>query len=473
MRYDEETYPRHPIKYSSRTHEVESYLHIPYVSCPEYPFNKPVVRCTVNDIQISALIDPGADISLISDAWVRSNIHHPHLYALDAHVLCYPYNKKPQKSGVLALHDKNVAVIREVLFAEIALAPFRFSFPIHCHPDDIPLMILGNDYSSLIEFNVNVANSMITIPKFKVFETAVDNQRVINEQGDDAAFEYLIANLAMLTAGKAAARSDGRMASYNNKGVELDYNEFLIYPNTSANIDASQCALLPCHTNGVPLRENCCYAIRAVTRGPLGDIQVLTTSWLQQDFDSEMITLPVTTETAAYFTPSYPCAVGKPVRETCIEALTVRVPQVMPSNHDPYPEFSLFVPIAFHPDLPMPTTPESRQLVRDYTDIEWAEVLSELPRWVVIDDDGKAFMTPRNNVRLPILSEPTEFGDYRRHAILAKMLSTLPENVWFQENPTELPGVPMNDMAVRVRVGPGPPKSAKMRRMAPDKFKIV
>ena len=122
----------------------------------------------------------------------------------------------------------------------------------------------------------------------------------------------------------------------------------------------------------------------------------------------------------------------------------------MPANGDPYPEFSLFVPTTFHPDLPMPTTPESQQLVADYTESQWTEVLSELSRWVVVDDKGKAFMMPRDNVRLPIFSDPIEFGDYRRHAMLAKMLSTLPEGVWFQENPLELPGVSMNDMAVRV-----------------------
>jgi hypothetical protein len=45
--------------------------------------------------------------------------------------------------------------------------------------------------------------------------------------------------------------------------------------------------------------------------------------------------------------------------------------------------------------------------------------------------------------------------------------------VWYQEKPGELPGVPMTDVAVRVRVEPGPPKTAKMRRMAPEVFQKV
>ena len=57
--------------------------------------------------------------------------------------------------------------------------------------------------------------------------------------------------------------------------------------------------------------------------------------------------------------------------------------------------------------------------------------------------------------------------------MLAKLLSTLPRGVWYQERPGELPGVPMTDMAVRIRVEPGPPKCVKMRRMAPAVFHQV
>ena len=37
-----------------------------------------------------------------------------------------------------------------------------------------------------------------------------------------------------------------------------------------------------------------------------------------------------------------------------------------------------------------------------------------------------------------------------RHARLAKMLSTFPRGIWYQERPGELLGVPMDDMAVRI-----------------------
>ena len=108
----------------------------------------------------------------------------------------------------------------------------------------------------------------------------------------------------------------------------------------------------------------------------------------------------------------------------------------------------------------------------DYTEEQWTEVLVEMDMWVKTKN-GKAFMTPCEGVELPILCDKKEFGDYRRQAMLAKMLNTLPRGVWYQERPGELPGVPMTDVAVRVRVEPGPPKYQKMRRMAPDLYQKV
>ena len=56
-------------------------------------------------------------------------------------------------------------------------------------------------------------------------------------------------------------------------------------------------------------------------------------------------------------------------------------------------------------------------------------------------------MCPKATVKIPF-----EMDDRQglRHAMLARLLSKLPDGVWYQEEPGRLPGVPMTDMAVRV-----------------------
>ena len=47
------------------------------------------------------------------------------------------------------------------------------------------------------------------------------------------------------------------------------------------------------------------------------------------------------------------------------------------------------------------------------------------------------------------------------------MLADLPDGVWFQENPDRLPGVPLDDVAIRVKLTTDPPIFEKPHHLGP------
>ena len=163
-------------------------------------------------------------------------------------VACYPYDKNPDRWYHSATEAwKNVAVIRESLYAEFSCLCYQFSFPVLAHPEDIPLFILGNDCLSYMDIAINVATSTIRMPRYVNFPKAQENYQVLNPQADHAAGEYLNTNLVMLP-----AENTSEYESQNIEEIEL-----------------------PCSTIGIPLRKGSCSSIRASTRCPYGDLQVL------------------------------------------------------------------------------------------------------------------------------------------------------------------------------------------------------
>ena len=115
-------------------------------------------------------------------------------------------------------------------------------------------------------------------------------------------------------------------------------------------------------------------------------------------------------------------------------------------------------------ELPLPNKDGQLPHIRDYSEEEKGEVRKEIDKWILIEG-GKRFMTPKAKVKIPIDSDDDV---PLQHAMLSKMLSLLPDGVWFQEDETRDPGVPMEDVAVRVKLNTQIPIASKMRRMSPE-----
>ena len=119
--------------------------------------------------------------------------------------------------------------------------------------------------------------------------------------------------------------------------------------------------------------------------------------------------------------------------------------------------------------LPLPLTKDNLALVRDYTPQEWEDV-KQYRNQLLLEKDGKCFMTPKPGVEI-LASD--QFLDHNRYLMLSWQLSKLPDGCWFQECPDKLPGVPMTDVAIRVRVNIQDPIAVKMRRMSSNEFEIA
>ena len=82
-----------------------------------------------------------------------------------------------------------------------------------------------------------------------------------------------------------------------------------------------------------------------------------------------------------------------------------------------------------------------------------------------MEENGKVFLCPRATVRLPHHHPNVSRG---QRVLITKMIAELPDNVWYQENPDKLPGVPMTDIAIRIHLQHNNPIYRKVLHMSPE-----
>lgn len=256
----------------------------------------------------------------------------------------------------------------------------------------------------------------------------------------------------------------GRESSIK-KGVDLSPHESFIYPSQSLNMEPLVTYRVQCLISGFPLRAKQPYAIRAISRSFMGDLILESESpwvYVPEEETTTVIRLSLKSTIGFRLLKHCPCATLSlltPGRISSVETIA----EIARMGTQKYPKKSSFLPTTYHPDLPLPIQRQQLKSVRDYTEKEWDEVKGEVDKWIEIRE-GKAFMHPKPLVFLPIEKEVI---DYVRHAMLAKQLSKLPDGCWFQENPDKFPGIPMEDVAIRVRLTDPTPIAEKMRRIAP------
>lgn len=100
-------------------------------------------------------------------------------------------------------------------------------------------------------------------------------------------------------------------------------------------------------------------------------------------------------------------------------------------------------------DFPIPQYGQPLPEVADYSDAELKAVWAHRSE-LLLKGGSQFFLTPKPNVKLPV--EVSEFVSERQFAAIAATLATLPDGVWWQEDPDKLPGIPIEDLAVRVQL---------------------
>ena len=225
---------------------------------------------------------------------------------------------------------------------------------------------------------------------------------------------------------------------------------------------------MPCHSGDFSFKAGHKYLIRPahhISRRILEFIERREIVYSPEMPVEHLIKLPLTTSTGGQLDKNAICAKITPIQVERVLAVTYS--HLYPEDEIPnYSEFSSFQPITYYKDLLLPLTKETPNSVRDYTDEECNAV--ELLRSMLLhQENDKLFMTPKPGVKIPAADW---HEDHNRYLMWSKRLSELSDGCWFQERPNELPGVPMNDVAIRVRVKANDPIVVKMRRVSPEKF---
>ena len=226
---------------------------------------------------------------------------------------------------------------------------------------------------------------------------------------------------------------------------------------------------MECEVRGLLLRTGEFYGLRAINRYPFNDLQLAPESdrpYKQLSEDTNLCTIHFQSATQASLETQLPCAtiMRLPMVRTGSLKEVLSDSKVAHASSPNYPEVSSFKPIQLYPELPLPDAAGKIPEIRDYTEEEKEAVRKDVSKWI-INKDGCRYMTPKPGVEIKIDIKDDEGLS---HALLAKMLSELPDGVWMQENPKVLPGVPPEDVAVRVTLLTDKPIHRKMRRMSPE-----
>ena len=450
----------------------------------DHPFNKPVVPGKFDNVITTFMLDSGSDISVASENLIRKICPSVSFTKLSIPLICFPFDKDPAECKH---KPENIpAPIEYFTLVTIELLNFRFRFPIHCHPGSVPIIIIGNDLLSIMNCNINVSLSRITFPlpkkcrpgsKFDQWVQEVSN--IIDSKG------VAIAQ----TLRKSSSRNGCIIATHDNnieddasmgenesksiRGIDLNDNEHFIYPTSVYSLEPFSSVQMLCQSRGLTLRTNEYYQIHLINRDPNNRLSTEEGNRhiiCHQIEDSDLFYINFTSITGGQLHINRPCAVIKRCSMGHVAELSAYLNEQNKSNpQNIYPEVSKFKATPFFDELPLPNKDGKLPAIRDYSEAEKEEVTKEIDKWIMTEGE-KRFMTPKPKVKLPI--DATEKIPVR-HALLSKMLSLLPDGVWYQEDESRLPGVPMTDMAVRIKLNSQVPIASKMKRMSPEECQLA
>ena len=468
------------VKVSQPSSQVQMREHVIFQYESMFPFNKPVINGMINGKTMPFLLDSGADITLISMNAVKKLRAKGKMKRLAVPCICFPFDKRP-KDGPVDPEDLPPAM-EHVVVVQLSFLVFDISFPIHCHPADLPIVMIGNDLMSFLNIAINATASEISIP----INGGEDKDRYLkelNRTAQERALQYqqrLVrhnnrqGSAMMITEGSAQTTTHIEKASRIMCGVDKRMNEHLLFPVKSCSVNYMQPVRMTCLIHDFTFRKGGCYFINS-NEWKLGDsleIDHQKSLVYQHELeDSPFIDLIFTTNASAKLFKSNACAVVTRMHVTksaALQSLSTMNGSVSKEITPDYPQESSFQPITLYDELPIDDLINAKEKIRDYSEEEKKEALDNINE-LIVEKDGKKFMNPKKNVFLPVLTKELV---PLKHALLCKMLSTLPIT-WFQEDETVLPGIPMTDVAIRVHLLPHPPIAGKMRKMSPTEAKIA
>ena len=422
---------------------------------------------TLDQQPIPILLDSGSDVSVVSVLFLTSSLPNSALLRLRLPCVCYPFNDSPDR--VSSDNASSVLTVKTFIVTEISFLSFHVSFPVLVYPAYLPSLILGNDFLSCLNIGINISNSCLVIPGIPSGQSPESHIASLCSMATRRGSQYQRSLLtgAPFELNPLSASTINWMFKLDHsslvKGVDIPAQCSLVYPCKGSTVSLFSNITISCQISSLTLRKGLHYVFYPISR-PWNPVRFPAGPdyyYCHDQDDTNLIRLTFSSPSQGQLYKSFPCAYVLPTHACRVTSISDLAKSLCPS-HPVYPEFSQFKPKAWSADLPLPAVDGSLPDVPDYSPLDWQEIAAEKDQWIS-EVDGKWFMYPKPTIKIPF-----EMDDHEglRHAILAKQLSKLPDGVWYQEDPSILPGVPMSDVAVRVRLTSSKPISAKPRRMS-------
>lgn len=423
-------------------------------ACPGYP-----LLC--DDIEIAVLFDTGSPISLFPAALAMSR-HGLVKRKLQAPVLCGTINMTAEGE---VRQEGEFLQVKPLVAEMICIVPlmlwgFQVWFPLHVVDMARPMLVLGCDFLNRIGFGILLDTTELVL---KCPETYM---RDMNAFYDYTSHRGSALGIAYADELQGPSLGDGitPVSCRMVRGVPLCNGEHLLVFERSYRFLARVPKKVALLARGLCFRRGQLYSIELCWWLGLfvSASQAGSSGWLLLHLCGDTDRVECTL--ASPF--DYEGAAGSPVGLVSVgkrtQVSSVCFTPKVGDERVPSESVDQFKLVQVFKDLPIPKLGEALLPVRDYTQEEYQCALSRLPE-LLLRDGAQWYMTPKKGVRIPV--EIASPAAERKYLLAAWTLASLPSGVWAQEHPDRLPGIPMQDVAIRVKLTTDVPVYRKARPM--------
>ena len=446
-------------------------------------FNRPEVRVCLNKKETITLLDGGADISMVTLDQVQLHSTSQLVESLGRSFRARAFNEV-DGPGSEAL-DRNPSLrINSFVMVEVRICDFCFIAPLHIYPGPLSMPIVGNDLLGILGAAVDSGIAKVLIRLYKPLpngQTKLTAPHLEVENSLRQSMAYNLRNKMVAPLGRQGMRlalDSVRSISTERElpvkyppirlqeGLVLLSHEHLAYPEKETVIAPGEHARIMVRSKSFKLHHKMEYEIRGVERAPFYDVipvNGVLSVYTHKTDDSASFPITLTSTTGVTLKPDIACIIISRVGTATVASLRDGVADGPVS----YPEISAFKPIPFE-NFPFPNEMGVWPDVPDWTPHEIEEAEKDYDRWVK-EENGKIYLCPNDKVRLLHKHSKVSRG---QRVLIAQMLSKLPD-IWYNEESKNLPGVPITDVVIRVRLLDDKPVFKRVSHMGPKQRKVA
>lgn len=425
--------------------------------------NCPGFLMLVGDYTIPVLFDTGSEFTYCPDCFLHRSM------GLDVRSLRTPLVCGSVMHGtgdaVTASNEKvklKPTVSNVFVMLNIAMWGFCFSFPACVMQMATPIIILGTDFMTRLGLRIHMDTSrlVLTCPSALMKDVGAF-QQYMSARGSQMGLEYS----HELEKGKSHCECRTTKC-FVIGGTPLCTCEHPLVPTRRYFIRANVPVKIVLRVKTLMMRETQAYRIhlrKGLTRFRKSSL-VGDKTWVEwhNQRDTDLLEVIVVSEVDLQLTKESVVGVVIPGITTTTNAICLTPYAATEEAEVQGTSPSSFKVQQVYDDFPIPAYGQPLPVVRDYNEEERAEAWNKRDK-LRVWEEGRMYLTPKPGVKIPV--EPSAIADEKQLLLLGNMLANLPDGVWSQEHPDRLPGVPMDDLVVRVKLTTDRPVYRKARYM--------